>query len=213
MVKDSIQTPRLLRYKKYYDLVSSVPQKLKSARAKAVTMLIFSLMALSFFGVFAINPTLTTITELQKKVQDAELVDRKLTAKITNLSLLQKAYPSIEGDIPTVYDALPQTARAANLLGKIKALAENQNISLTGIQIQKVKLTSDTESSGAVEPFSITMSGTGTYEDISTFLRNLYTFDRIVTVDELTITKPVTSGESRELSFSIKGFSYILFEN
>lgn len=211
MIKDFKQAPGILRYKKYYDALALAGQKLQNRKARAITLLIFSLIALSFFGVFAINPTLTTITELRKEVEDAELVDRKLQAKITNLALLQKAYPTIEADIPIIYDALPQTARAANLLGKIKALAQSADLSLTGIQIQQVKLTGDTKS-GAVEQFVITISGTGSYESIITFIRKLYSLDRIITVEELTIAKPVTLGANRDLTFSIKGLSYILFE-
>lgn len=197
------------RYKRYYSLLSPI---ISTEKARAYTMFTLSLLALSFFGFFAISPTLTTIAELRKKVYDAQVVDTKLQNKITNLSQLQKAYPTIQGDIPIIYDALPPQARPANLLGKINALTTRYNITLSSLQVQQAPLSPNKPLQA--QPFVFVLSGNGTYENIYSFLKSLTGFDRVVTIDNFSISK--TAGNSpalaQNLSFSIKGTAYTLFE-
>ena len=63
-------------------------------------------------------------------------------------------------------------------------------------------------------PFVFILSANGTYENIYSFLKNLTGFDRVVTIDNFSISK--TAGNSpalaQNLSFSIKGTAYTLFE-
>lgn len=198
------------RYKRYYSLLSPI---VTTEKARAYTMFTLSLLALSFFGFFAISPTLTTIAELRKKVDDAQVVDTKLQNKITNLSQLQKAYPEVEGNIPIIYDTLPPQARAANLLGKINALTVRYHIALTNLQVQQVPL-SGAKTTDAL-PFTFALSGNGTYEEIYAFLKSLTGFDRLVTIETFSISK--TAGNlpavGQNLSFSLRGTAYILFQN
>jgi len=195
------------RYRRYYSLITPF---IATEKARAYTMLTLSLFAMSFFGIFAINPTLTTIAELRKKVEDAELVQRQLQNKISNLSQLQKTYPTIEHEVPIIFDALPPLGRAANLLGKVNALAARYNIAFTSLQVQRVPL--DSSKRNEATQFSITMSGTGSYENIYSLLRNLSTLDRIITIEQLTITKGTSEAKTRQLTFSLRGTAYILFE-
>ena len=53
----------------------------KKDRTQKVTTLAMTLIALSFFGLFAINPTLSTISRLQKELEDAKFVDQHLKGK------------------------------------------------------------------------------------------------------------------------------------
>lgn len=181
-------------------------------KAQAYTMLILSLFSLAFFAFFAINPTITTIAQLRKRVEDAGQVDKKLQAKITNLSQLQKAYPTIQADIPTVFDALPQQGRPANLLGKIKAMANRSSITISSLQIQQVPLSSDPNNTDKATPFFFVITGTGSYPDILAFLNSMIGFDRVVSVDNFTITRAVKKGEGKQLTILIRGTAYVLFE-
>lgn len=199
------------RYKRYYEVLSKAAPLFATDKARAYTIFTLSLFALSFFGFFAINPTLTTIAQLRKQVEDAQNVERLLQQKITNLILLQKAYPSIENDIPIIHDALPKEGRPANLLGKIIALANRTNLTVITLQVQQVPISrpKDVEKPSS---FSFFVSGRGTYENISSFLSKIYEFDRIVTIDAFTIAKPTGKVEEQALSFSLKGKAHILFE-
>src|SRR3989344_8503364 len=81
---------------------------LKKEKTQKYSSIIFSLISLSFFGLFAINPTLSTIAKLKKELSDAKFVDSELAEKIANLSSLQEKYNIVEQDIPFVLAAVPK---------------------------------------------------------------------------------------------------------
>src|SRR4051794_1976618 len=84
------------KYREYLKLLPSIHDE----RTQLITMLIFTFVALSFFGLFAINPTLSTIVELKKELSDSQFVDQQLTNKINNLESLQQRYNLLGPDLP-----------------------------------------------------------------------------------------------------------------
>ena len=63
----------------------SVSQSFKRKKTQAYTMFILSLFTISFFSIFAIRPTLKTVTSLHREIEDLEKIDEKLTTKINQL--------------------------------------------------------------------------------------------------------------------------------
>lgn len=49
---------------------------LKGEKTQKFTTLILTFFALSFFGLLAINPTISTISELNKELEDNKFVDQ-----------------------------------------------------------------------------------------------------------------------------------------
>src|SRR5947208_1901500 len=86
------------------------PVYLMEKKTQQVTSLIFTLVALSFFGLFAISPTLSTIAQLQKELSDSKDVYQKLVQKIHNIAALSAEYSKLEQDIHFVNETLPQTS-------------------------------------------------------------------------------------------------------
>ena len=90
-IQSKIQTNSLfkkLQQKKYFQMLPDF----KEERTRKFTTLVFTLLALSFFGLFAISPTLSTIANLNKQLSDNEFVDSQLQNKINNLYTLQQDY-------------------------------------------------------------------------------------------------------------------------
>src|SRR3989344_9056324 len=67
---------------------------------------ILSLLTLSFFGVFAIKPTLTTAVSLHRDIQDLKALNAQYEEKITSIIKGQSAYEQIRDDIPLFYATL-----------------------------------------------------------------------------------------------------------
>ena len=80
-----------IKNNKYYKLLPDF----KEEKTRRLSSIVFSLLALSIFGLFAINPTLSTIARLKKELSDAKFVDQQLTEKIANLSSLQEVYLAV----------------------------------------------------------------------------------------------------------------------
>src|SRR6266699_3633243 len=108
---------------KYREYLKLLPDMQKE-NVRAITMLIFTFAALSFFGVFAINPTLSTIITLKKQLADSSFVAEQLLTKINNLSALQTKYNLLQNDLPVLLEAIPDNAAAPTLMGQVVGLAQ-----------------------------------------------------------------------------------------
>lgn len=187
--------------KGYLDIFPQLRQK----RTQDFTTLVFTLIALSFFGFFAINPTLSTIAQLKKQLSDSRLVDKKLGEKIINLGLLREKYGLLENDVPLVLTALPQSPNAPLLIGKIQSLAKESNLTVKKIQSLAVELAKPKDALDNYASFVFALEAeVPSQSEVSDFLSSLINFDRIVTIDMLSITE----GEGEKLKISLQGKAY-----
>src|SRR5882724_873305 len=148
---------------KYREYLKLLPDMKKESN-KAITMLIFTFLALSFLGVFAINPTFATIIALQKQLSDSTFIHQQLTTKMNNLSHLQQQYNNLTSDLPIVYNAIPQTAEVTHLVGQIQSLAKDTNVSITSLRVGQVQLASNKKPSTAGFSFFFTLEAQGAYD-------------------------------------------------
>lgn len=177
---------------------------LKRERAKKYGMLIFTFATMTFFGIFAINPTLTTIVELQRKLKDATFVEQQLAKKINNLSLLQNQYQLITPDLGVIQAAIPQTAEATRFMGQLQALVAQSGVTLSGITLGE--LTLSTPSPASQGEFTFTIQIEGTFQQVDAFLKSLTSFERIVVLDSLTIVKQTAGNPT--MSLTIEGTAH-----
>lgn len=196
------------KFRNYYNKISPV---LRDKRAPAYFMLILSFLSLSFFGAFALRPTLATITELQKEIDDSKEVYTKIQEKNRNLLILQAEYKTIESDLPIIYAAIPNQVDAPTFLLKLKTLATLNNLEISNLQITKSPLSEGVDSdkrSVISSTFSLTASGT--YKNINKFLEDVASLDRIATFTNIGITQ--SSGSTNGLTVQVSGQIYTLFD-
>lgn len=181
-----------------------IREKLKEKHTQAITMAILTFLALALFGIFAINPTLSTITQLHRQLADKIEVKQKLDEKIRNISILQNLFLDIQKDIPAVEEALPQKPNAPYLLGQLNSIAQENNISLSQIQISTVPLTVPPDD--RVTTFSFTVKAEGTRENITNFIKELSDFNRIVVLSEISVSQDLQSNPLTKIT--LQGNSY-----
>ncbi|MDO8460813.1 MAG: type 4a pilus biogenesis protein PilO [bacterium] len=172
-------------------------------KTRSITTLVLTLVALSAFGLFAISPTLSTIAQLQKQLDDNRLVYEKLEQKIANLELLQRQYNLIEKDVPLVLAAVPQTPNTSRLVGQLQAISLSSAVKITKIQVFQVELSQSKAPDNPSFIFSIGVDGPS--ENVSKFLLSLSDFDRIVAIDILSINK---QGEKGITQLQLRGKAY-----
>lgn len=112
------------RYSKQLKSLSKEPV------AQASLALILSLLTVSFFGIFAIKPTLVTIAELMRTIKDKKEVNGLLQAKIEALTMAQANYERIKPDLGEVEKMLPQEALFLRLVAEINLLAWENDVVL-----------------------------------------------------------------------------------
>lgn len=191
-----------IQYREYLKLLP----KLKDEKAQYYTMLAFTLAAMSFFGIFAINPTLSTITELKRKLVDFQFVYEKYITKAQNLSKLQDAYSSLSGDLHIVADAMPQNPEAPKLVAQVNSLLSRSHLQSASLKTLGVEITPERQlSSNKASSFAFTLQASGAYDDILSFIQSVTHANRLITIDSISISK---DGKKNTLLLDLRGRGY-----
>jgi len=191
-----------IKKNKYFQLLPDF----KEDRVQKITTLALTLVALSFFGLFAINPTLSTIAKLEKELSDNKFVDQKLQTKINDLSLLQQKYASIQQDLPYVYSSVPKSPEAPLVIAQIQTLAKANNLKISSFQTFQAEIEKSPTNLKKYSNFLFNLSAVGAYQDINMFISSLNSMQRIITLDMLSISKKIDDTSLLELN--LKGTTF-----
>lgn len=170
--------------------------------------LILTLCAISFFGFFAIKPTVSTILKLQKEISDNQFVLSQLEIKIKNLTQLRKQYFSLQNDLPIITSTITTRPDAHLLFAQIQSIARASNITMTKLQNFEVEvLRQDKDVNKDYYSYSFSIAGTGSFENISKLVSTLTNMERIVNIDVFSIND-ISSQNSESLGFEIQGTAF-----
>lgn len=174
------------QYREYLKLLPN----LKDEKAQLYTMLAFTLAAMSIFGIFAINPTLSTIVELKRQLADLHFVYEKLVTKTQNLSTLQQKYLSLTDDLPVIFDAVPLKPEIPKFIAQVNALLTRSNLQIKSLQTYGVEITPNKKALGKnASSFVFSLEAEGTYKDMLVFIQTITRVNRLVTIDLVSIAK------------------------
>ncbi len=179
---------------------------LKKEKTQKYSSIVFSLLALSFFGLFAINPTLSTIAKLRKELSDNKFVDSQLQEKIANLSTLQEKYNIVEQDIPIVLAAVPKNPQVPLLMGQIQAVVKETGVEVTNLQSFEVEIPGSSNNQKKYSAFSFSAGVQGNYENLNNFISALSGMERVISLDTLSINR--RGNQPGILELNIKGTAY-----
>ncbi len=169
---------------------------------RASTAAIFSFLAVSLFGWYAIRPTVQTILFLRREIADKTRVNQQMEDKITSLIEAQATYEAAQPQIPLVEEAIPTIPDAAALIIQLRNLAVLSGASISAMQVPSVPLLGEASASAAKKTqgeFSLTVAITGPYETIKTFLDGLLSMRRIVTMDMIDIQPQKAEKSAQEV--------------
>ena len=190
------------KIQKYKELLPNFQEE----KTQAFTTLILSFVALSFFGFFAISPTISKIIELNKQLEDYQFTNQRLSEKINSLSILYQKYTTLLPDLPIIFSAIPQKPDAAFFLGKTQTVSQAHNINLRKLQTSQVELFKGSEGASKYSSFSFSLDAEGSYDQLLSFIGALAKIDRILSFDAITIS---ASDEHKGLLvLNIRGKAY-----
>jgi Tfp pilus assembly protein PilO len=170
--------------------------------------IILTLCALSFFGFFAIKPTVSKIFQLRKEISDSGIVLEKLNTKIGNLAQLRTQYSNLQSDLPVIMNAITIQSEIPLFLGQIQSAGKMSNVTIKQLQNLEVQIIKKINSPRAdYDSYSFSIGGSGTSENIYKFLQTITGMERVVTIDLFSILNTADqSSDSRE--FNIQGTAY-----
>lgn len=191
-----------LQKNKYFEMMPDF----KEEKMQKFTTLVFTIIALSFFGLFAISPTLSTIANLNKQLADDKFVDMQLQTKINSLYALQQNYAAIQPDMPYVLSSFPKNPQAPTLVGQIQSLAKDSGIIITIFQTYEVQIPDPSTPKKNYYAFNFSIAANGTYDSVIKFVDSVVKMQRIISINTLSIARAGGEGGLQQLNF--KGTAY-----
>jgi Tfp pilus assembly protein PilO len=184
---------------------------LESKKNQKYLGIILTFCALSFFGFFAIKPTVSKIFKLQKEISDSEIVLQKLNTKIGNLAQLKTQYSNLQSDLPVVMNAIPIQPEISLLLGQIQSAGKISNININKLQSSEIQIIKiDNSQKPDYNSYSFSVAGNGTSENIYKFLHTITDMERVVNIDTFSILNTVNQASGSQ-QFNIQGT--VFFKN
>ena len=189
------------RYKDYFLNIAAIYKQKKDL--KMFLEILLSLGTITFFVIFALKPTVLTITQLIKEIQSKEEIVAKLDTKIQNVATARTLVDSESNRIPLIESSIPGIPSPETFVRQLEGLAAKNGVNLLGMSIGEVVLTGDVEKPKKDEPgltplpegakgatFSLSVSGP--YVNLSNFLADLETLRRPLAVDNSGISSTET---------------------
>ncbi len=198
------------RYRRYYQTLEHVAGKSKT---NVYATAIFSFLVVSLFGWYAIRPTLQTILFLRRQIADDQVVNQKMEDKITTMIQAQSNYQTIQKDLPLLTEALPDDPDAIRVVASLRNLSQITQASISALSVSQVPLTPQAPSATAsaitssipkkakIADIPVSLSLSGSFSSVATFLDGVLSMRRILTVESINI-KPDTSSATASSSAS-----------
>lgn len=108
---------------------------------RASVELILSIFTVTFLLLVAIRPTLTTVAQLQKKIEDQEVVEKKLTSKINQLVRAQTQLAENSDTIELYKMAVTENYDYGELAKRVEILAKESGVTIELLSMPKVAIT------------------------------------------------------------------------
>ena len=187
--------------------LSNIPT-LTSERNQKFFGIILTFCALSFFGFFAIKPTVSTILKLRKEISDNEFVLGQLETKIINLAQLKVQYSNLQNDLPVIMNAITAQPDVALLFAQIQSVGKTSNITFKKLQNSEVEIAKNENSAEKnYYSYSFSIAGSGSSDDIYKFMQTISNMERIVDIDTFSISNAADQKTGMS-DFNIQGTAF-----
>lgn len=165
--------------------------------AKVSLELFFTVGAVLFFAIFAIRPTLLTMSDLIKELEDKRKLDQQLSQKIAALSTAQATYLGLQNRLFVLDEAIPTSPQFITSLKLLEKVASDHKLVITTISVNEIP--DETVATGDITrlqrvtiPISVVLSGD--YQSIRSFIEDVINLRRAFVVDTVIFAKSEERG-------------------
>lgn len=180
------------QYSRYYTYIKPI---LKNRLVRTYSSLVFSLITVTIFSLFAIKPTLSTIIALQKSIDEQQVIFNKITTKVDNLAAGRKNYEQINQAIKVnLISLMPSSTSLPNLMETLQALASTHDASISGVQIQPIDLEGPPvriSKQALVREIDFTFNTQGSYQQMVGILNSISFLNRLINLQSVNFSKQI----------------------
>jgi hypothetical protein len=145
--------------------------------------ILLSLATISVFSIFALRPTVLTISELYNEIKTKEKTIIQMDAKIKNLQTIQDILIK-EGEVVSLLEtSIPTGARPEELTHQLQGLANKDSVNLLsfsvdetnlkGNPVQKTNPSASSLLAGIAPGMGFSLSTSGSYQNLFSLLSDL----------------------------------------
>ncbi|MEK9200957.1 MAG: type 4a pilus biogenesis protein PilO [Patescibacteria group bacterium] len=186
----------LAAYRRYLKTMEEKPGLRDSA------FLILSLILVIFLSAFALRPTLVTVASLFGQIREQKMIANQLNKKIQNLQVASDLMETEKERLALLNQALPNTPNVSQWVESVQQLSIESGVvveslslgnTVFGRQIQPEKI--------EVVKTNFSISISGDYDQVESFVTGLEDFLRITIVTDLRLSR----NQEGQLSANVKG--------
>ena len=157
--------------------------------AKVSLEVFLSLGLVIFLGLFAVQPTLVTMSNLIQEIAEKRETSKQLTQKVAALSTAQSEYAALGSQLSLLEEAVPSKPDVVKTLKIIEKLATENKVIITGLSMPHVP-EPDASASAAPEQtaLSIQVSVTGDYPAIRQYAESLLNSRRLFHIETVSFS-------------------------
>lgn len=167
---------------------------------KTYSTAIFSFLAVSLFGLYAVLPTMRTILYLKREIRDKTSVNKQMEDKIASLIESQAVFEASGGRLSLLFDAIPQGPNPVELSRTLIQLAQNSSASMSSVAVSSVPFVAQKKTS-----FPVTVVMGGSYPALKELLDSMLSLRRIVSIDAIRFS-PNTGGVPLQLVLQLEAY-------
>jgi len=196
---------------------------------KASLEVILSVFTVAFLLAIAIRPTLSTVAGLKKKIEDKEVVNKKLTNKIDQLVKADEQLKEHELDLLMYKEATPDNYDFGGLAKRVEIIAEENGVKIESLMfsrvaivgevilsekdIQKKRKEEKSEDDGrGASKFTVRFEIRGSQGGVVNFLRQIEKMDRVLVLTRVEFEKEKAEIISKTIEVSGEAAGYYLPE-
>lgn len=192
---------------RYYTYIRPI---MRNKFARTYSSLIFSIITISIFSVYAIRPTVITILSLQKSIDEQTQVLNSLKDKVNNLVLGKQNYENISKSTKDKLDNLiPNNTDLPGLINSLSFAAADAEATISGLQFQPTDVlqpVNKISKNAQVNQVDFTLNVQGEFSSLLKLLSNLERLDRLIAITNINFALPSEGA----LVMSITGKAYYL---
>lgn len=154
---------------------------------------------------FAIKPTLETISVLQKELTLQRETLVKITKKSEDLSLARKNYQQINQNTKLkIQTAIPKNIDLSKLIKSLEETTLTSQASISALQFQPI-IIEKSNNYASLKEIDFTFNIEGSFETLKDILKNLSNTERSITLDNVSLNK-IEGSNTLLMSVSGKGY-------
>ncbi|MBP7700842.1 hypothetical protein KA111_02150 [Candidatus Woesebacteria bacterium] len=186
--------------KKSSEITSTLNHFYKNPIAKVSLELFLTVGLVLFLAIFAIKPTVLTMSELIKEIENKQKLEKQLTQKIAALQTAQAEYLSIEAMLPMLDEAIPSSPEIIKSAKIIEKVAADNKVLIKSMSIFELP-----QNTGENIPFSqkskqnltFSLSISGDYISIRNFAETLRNSRKSYVIESVTFELEEEKGNKK----------------